>query len=260
MRFVSHFHPKQTGQKKSTTNKKQEGFFMSKRNVVVAAVLMLLMVVSTGFTADQYQWKLADTEDNCEIYTSPVPGKEYIAAKATCMMNARIEVIGTILRDIPSYPEWMADCKETKMLKTVDDEKDVFIFWFRQHVTLLTDRDMVLKSKTVIDMQNGTNLVYADSTNEMSFDSGKGYVRMPSFHSLWTLQWVDREHTKVTFMIDPDLDKGVPIGIANSTIKSIPLKTLKNMREMVKKSKYIEAAKTSKYNKMAEEYVKSGHK
>jgi len=30
--------------------------------------------------------------------------------------------------------------------------------------------------------------------------------------------------------------------------------------KMAKLSKYIEAAKTSKYNKMAEEFVKAGHK
>jgi len=95
---------------------------MSKRNVIITLVLMLLIVATNGFTADKYQWKLVDTEDNCQIYTSAVPGKQYIAAKATCLIPARIEVIGTILRDIPGYPEWMHDCKETKMLKTVDEQ------------------------------------------------------------------------------------------------------------------------------------------
>ncbi|HNY51521.1 MAG TPA: START domain-containing protein [Smithella sp.] len=233
---------------------------MSKRNVVIAVIMMFLITASTGFAADKYQWKLVDQEDGCELYTSPVAGKDYIAAKATCMIPAKIEVVATVLRDIPNYSEWMEDCKATKILKVVNDEKDVFIFWFHQHIMALTDRDMVLKSRTVIDMQNGTNLVYADSTNEIPYDAGKGYVRMPTFYSLFTLQWIDREHTRVTFMIDPDLGKGIPSGIANKTIKKIPYKSLKKMMKMVKKDKYIEEAKTSKYNKMAEEYVKSGHK
>lgn len=83
---------------------------------------------------------------------------------------------------------------------------------------------------------------------------------MPSFHSLFTLQWVDREHTRITFVIDPDLGPGVPSGMANSTIKSTPFKSLQSMMKMVKKSKYIEAAKTSKYNKMAEDFLRAGHK
>jgi hypothetical protein len=233
---------------------------MAKRNVIVTVVLLLLIVATTGFAADKYQWQLVDTKDGCQIYTSAVAGKEYIAAKATCLIPARIEVIGIILRDIPNYPEWMQDCKETKMLKTVDDQNDVFIFWLRQHVKLLTDRDVVIKSKTSIDTKGGTNLVYGDATNDMSYDSGKGYVRMPSFYSLFTLQWVDRENTKVTFMVDPDLGKGLPAGITNSIITTIPLKTLKNLMKIAQKPKYIEAAKTSKYNKMAEDFVKAGHK
>ena len=233
---------------------------MAKINFIITVVCMLLIMTSTGFALDQYQWKLVDTEDGCQIYTSVVAGRDYVAAKATCVIPARMEVIGMVLRDIANYPEWMQDCKETKILKVVDDANDVFIFWFRQHITLLTDRDMVIKSKTIISPEKGQNLIYAEATNEVPYDPGKGFVRMPSFSSLFTLEWIDREHTRVTFMIDPDLGKGIPIGVANNTIKSTPFKTLKKMKKMVKLSKYVESAKTSKYNKFVEDYVKAGHK
>lgn len=233
---------------------------MAKINFIITAAFMFLIIASTSFADGKYQWKLADTEDGCQIYTSVVAGRDYIASKATCVIAARIEVIGMVLRDIANYPEWMQDCKETKILKVVDDVNDVFVFWFRQHITLLTDRDMVIKSKTIISTEKGQNLIFADATNEIPYDPGKGYVRMPSFHSLFILEWIDREHTRVTFMIDPDLGKGIPVGIANNTIKSTPFKTLKKMTKMVKLSKYVESAKISKYNKFAEEYVKAGHK
>ena len=233
---------------------------MAKINFIIIVLCMLLIMTSTGFAFDKYQWKLVDTEDGCQIYTSVVAGRDYVAAKATCVIPARMEVIGMVLRDIANYPEWMQDCKETKILKVVDDANDVFIFWFRQHITLLTDRDMVIKSKTIISPEKGQNLIYAEATNEVPYDPGKGFVRMPSFSSLFTLEWIDREHTRVTFMIDPDLGKGIPIGVANNTIKSTPFKTLKKMMKMVKLRKYVESAKTSKYNKFVEDYVKAGHK
>ena len=231
---------------------------MAKRNFIITVVLMLLIVASTSFAADKYQWKFVDTEDGCQIYTSVVAGKEYIASKTTCVIPARMEIIATIIRDIANYPEWMEDCKETKVLKVVDDENDVTIFWFRQHITLFTDRDMVLKSKVKMNVEKGQYLIYGDLTNEMSYDSGKGYVRMPSFNSLFTLDWIDREHTRVTLMVDPDIGKGVPSSIANSLIKKTPYKSLKKMMKEVKKSKYIESAKTNKYNKMVEDAMKAG--
>lgn len=231
---------------------------MDKRNFTITVVLMLLIVASTSFAADKYQWKLVDTKDGCQIYTSVVPGKDYIAAKATCVIPARIEVVGVVIRDIANYPGWMEDCKETKMLKIVDDQNDVFIFWFRQHIPFKTDRDIVLKSKTILKLGKGQDFIFADSTNEIPYDSGKGYVRMSSFSSLHTLQWVDRNHTRVTYMIDPGLGKNVPKNIANMIIKNIPYKSLKKLMKEVKKQKYIESAKTSKYNKLVEDAIKAG--
>jgi hypothetical protein len=117
---------------------------------------------------------------------------------------------------------------------------------------------MVLKSKVIMNIEKGQHFIYADTNNEIPFDSGKGYVRMPSFSSVWTLEWKDREHTVVTFMVDPDLGKGVPTGIANRKIKTSTYKSLKKMMKEVKKSQYIEEAKTSKYNKIVEDGIKSG--
>jgi hypothetical protein len=231
---------------------------MAKRNFIITVVLMILIIASTSFAADRYQWKLVDNIDGCKIYTSAVSGKNYIAAKTTCDIPARIEVVGMVIRDIANYPEWMEDCKETKILKVVDDENDVFIFWVRQHVTLLTDRDMVIRSRVKMNLEKGQDLIYGDLTNEMSYDSGKEYVRMPSFNSLFILDWIDRENTRVTYMVDPDLGKGVPPSVANSVIKKNPYKSLKKMMKEVKKSKYIESAKTSKYNKLVEDAMKAG--
>jgi hypothetical protein len=169
-----------------------------------------------------------------------------------------MEIIATLIRDIANYPEWMEDCKETKILKFEDDENDVSIFWFRQHITLFTDRDVILKTKGQNNIEKGQYFISGVQTDEMHYNSGKGYVRMPSLNSLFTLDWIDRENTKVTLLIDPDLGKGVPSSIANSLIKKNPYKSLKKMMKEVKKTKYIDSAKTSKYNKLVEDAIKAG--
>ncbi len=235
---------------------------MVKKNAIFTWLFLLSIVASTSFAqnAEKYQWKLEDTEDGCQTYTSPVEGKPYIAAKATCVIPARMEVVAMVLRDIPNFPEWMYDCKATKVLKVVDEEKDIFIFWLRQHIPLLTDRDVVLNSSRTYNPETGTSIILTKSTNEMSYDSGEGYVRMPSLSNELTLEWIpgDREHTKVTFMTDPDLGSGLPKGITNNQIKKLPFKALKGMMKMVKLQKYIDRAKTSNYHQLIEESIKAG--
>lgn len=233
---------------------------MARHWMVTGVIGFVLLTVSMGDSSEKYQWKAAGTEDGCQIYVSEVAGKDYIAAKATCDIPAKMEVIGMILRDIAGYPRWMQDCADTKILRVIDDEKDVFIFWFRQSVSFFSDRDMVLKSKTLYLPDKGQSLIYADSTDEIPFDSGKKYVRMPSFKSLYILEYIEREKTRVTLIIDPDLGKGLPVSVANRSIKSTPLKTLNKMASMAKQKSYIESAKDSKYAKFVEEYLKTGKK
>lgn len=228
-------------------------------SVLIAALFVFIAVTGNNVeAAKQYQWKAEGSNEGCQVFTSTVPGKPYIAAKAIRIIPAKMDEIGMVLRDIENYKKWMKDCTNTKILKVVSDQNDTFILWFHQHVPLLTDRDMVLKSNVTLNYRNGKSQIYAESTKEMNYDSGKKLVRMPSFSSDFLLEWVDRDHTKVTFIIDPDLDKGVPVGIANATIKGIPAKSLAGLAKVVKDKKYVEAAKTSKYNKMINDAIKQG--
>jgi hypothetical protein len=117
---------------------------------------------------------------------------------------------------------------------------------------------MVLKSSATLDTKKISADIKAELTKEVSYDSGEGYVRMSSFSCEFFLEWVDREHTKVTFSIDPDPGKGMPKGISNSRIKKIPIKSLNGMMKMVKLQKYIDSAKTTRYVKMIEDGIKAG--
>ncbi len=231
---------------------------MFKRSFMTILVLTIFVLATTAFAADKYQWKFVGTENKCQVYTSDVPGKGYIAAKASCIVPARIETIGMVIKDVANLPKWMEDCAEAKLLKIYDDNNDGVIFWFHQHIPLKTDRDTVLKSTLNQDYKHGKITIYVDSTKETNYDAGKEYVRMPSFNAVWTLQWIDREHTKVTFMIDPDLGEGIPKFIANRFIKINPYNTLKKMKKIVKNPKYIEEGKNSKHFKIIEELIKTG--
>lgn len=210
--------------------------------------------------AHKYQWKKDWSDDNCTSYSSEVEGKGFVAAKVVCEMAARFEVLATILRDIDNYPEWMTDCESAKVLRVVDDERDTLVFWFHQHVPLLRDRDMVVRTSVSTDYAKGKHVIDVYSTEETPFDAGKNLYRMPSFYAQYTLDVIDREHTRVEFLIDPDLGSGMPAGIANTFVKKIPYKSIVNMRRVATEKKYVERAKLSKYAKGIEASLKSSGK
>lgn len=209
--------------------------------VFVSLIATLAPSLTSAEEGDRYKWKREPDEAGCQIVTSAVAGKNYIASKATCIVNARLEAIGAVLRDIPHYPGWMHDCLATTMLKVVDRENDVYVFWYRQHIPLLADRDMVLRSAVSHGKANGKewHSIVAASTNEISHDASKGYVRMPSFSSEWRLEEIDTDHTRVSFMIDPDLGGGMLVGVANSMIAQSPYKSVRGLIKELKERKQL---------------------
>jgi hypothetical protein len=211
------------------------------------------------YSPNRYQWKSEKNKTNCKSFSSEVAGKEYVASKAVCDLPVRIEVVGTILIDIENYPSWMDDCVQTKIIANSGNILSSYDFWFHQHIPLLKDRDMVLHSDTSVNYPNKSIQISIFSNHILKYDSGKNIFRMPAFFSWYNLEWIDREHTRVTFLIDPDLGPGLPISFSNSIIKDIPIDSLEALAKIAKENKYQESAKNGNYAKVVADGIKLGY-
>ncbi len=225
----------------------------------------LLNPASAGETRDtleadpsRYRWKLESSENQCRSYSSEVAGQAFVAAKVVCEIAARIDVIGTILRDIEHYPEWMSGCLATRMLKVDDDASDSFTFWWHHHIPILQDRDVILQVTTTSNLAHGYQLIDVHSSEAIRFDAGENLARMPSAHTPFKLEWIDQEHTRVSWMLDMNVGSGVPPAIANAILKQIPYKSMMGLRKMAASKKYQHAARTSKYARYVEDAIRLG--
>jgi ribosome-associated toxin RatA of RatAB toxin-antitoxin module len=194
----------------------------------LAALLATAAAPALAQSTDGYAWRPEGTVEGCDVSTARVAGKDYLAARSVCVLPVSMEAVGAVIDDIESYPRWMGGSVKTKVLKVVDRERDAYVFWYRQHVTLFADRDVVLRSEAVV-REEGRRVVRASSTSEVAYGPVEGHVRMPSFRSEWVLERLEDGRTRVSFMIDPDLAAGLPVAIANATIRTTPLRALQNL-------------------------------
>jgi hypothetical protein len=207
----------------------------------------------------RYQWTDERTDGPCKSYSSLVAGKDYIAAKAVCDVPARLEVINTLLRDIDGFPGWLADCQATRVLKVEQQAPDSLVFWLHQHVPLFQDRDMVLRATVTIDYAKGINLIEVRSTADLPYDAGQNLVRAPAFYAQFRLEWIDRDHTRVTYLLDPDLGPGLPTSLANGNLRTLPLRSMEGLLKKVNDGKYRAAARDSHYARWVDQAIKQGY-
>ncbi len=224
-------------------------------------VLIGLAVLLAGSLEAADEWQLRKDHDGIQVYvrdTSNEGGlKEF---KGICVVEARLETVAELMRDVPGCTEWMADTIIANPLEKIDD-----YHYIVHNVTALpwpvSDREMVVDITVKMDYRAGQADIHMNSINDSehlaNLDSNR--IRMKNSEVIYTLEYVDREHTRITFFASLNIGGYIPPSVGNLVIVSIPYRTLKDMRRLVATEKYIEAGRKSVDLPMIEQAIADGH-
>lgn len=220
--------------------------------------VLLVSVICIGLCpfsiagADEGRWELIQSKNGIDTYKMTHAGTDVCTFKGVGFVDAKIEIIGEIMRDIPAYPEWMAKFKKTKILKTID--RNTYVF----HAVLKTplpyqNRDFVIENQTKYHFDNGTALLSFWSAKNYHYPEQNGYFRLTDLEGQYFFEYFGRDKTRVTYQYRSHPGGNIPVGLANEfEIKHYPAITIAGLRKMVKKKKYIEAGLASPEHKMIE--------
>jgi hypothetical protein len=216
--------------------------------VVLCGVLFVFPLAN----AQHGQWELIMSKDGIDTYRMTHPGTDVCTFKGVGFVDAKIEIVGEIMRDIPSYPEWMAKFKKTTVLKTID--RNTYVF----NAVLKTpfpykNRDFVIENQTKYNYENGSALLSFWSAKNFNYPEQKGCLRLTELEGEYYFEYFGRDKTRITYQYRSNPGGNIPVGIANEIeIKYYPSMTITGLRKMVKKKKYIEAGLKSPEHKMIE--------
>lgn len=202
---------------------------------VACGIIMFYFLLITQVNADD-QWHLSKKTDGIWVYTRPSPTCGFDEFKGITIIDSGIEVLGMVLKDIPSFPLWMSDCQKSPIIE--QNGRNDYIFYFVQKVPWpVKNRDMVLQARTTIDWKAGYFQVDFHSVDDARIPLSDEYIRMKVV-GRFLLEYIDRDKTQVTYTIKADPGGYMPAVIANIISRKIPFETLCGMREIVKNSRY----------------------
>ena len=210
--------------------------------MVFYSVILSLLVTMPAVATAASDWKLAIQKDGIEISTRPVKGSDLDEFMGTADIDASIDVVYAVIKDIPAATQWMADCKESREIRKIDANTSVQLnvtkapwpVWDREALCIVYEKKDEKTGKITFDFHQ---------TNDPSVPVGKGNVRMPEISGQWVLIPINRDLTKVIYTAKSNPGGSIPKAIANLKSKEIPYNTLLGLRMMVKKDKYKKAAK-----------------
>lgn len=211
--------------------------------LVFLGLLLLIQPCSAGPLEEG--WKSAKQGEGIHVYTRPVPGSDFKEFMGITDVNAPMEVILEVFKDIPSFPQWFGFCRDIRVLKDLSEEHKL-IYFILATPWPVKDRDMIVDAVFDDRKQEGKVIVTLNAIKNNLVPIQDKYWRMTHLIGKCTLTRIDDKTTHVVYMINSDPGGNIPKAISNILAKDQPYLTLKGLKEMVKKDSYYEKAGSRK--------------
>ncbi len=202
------------------------------------SLLALLFIAAGSLFAGT--WKLAKNDNGIRVYTMDIPGKSLDRFKAVATIDASLEVLVEVLRDVNNYHRWYGNCKLQRRIREYSPLES--LVYHVQSVPVISNRDVIVRGKITIDYKKGTALQVMRNVKS-SYKKDSGNVRMPHLRGKFFMQRITPQKTRVTYFMEADPGGSVPGWLANSTAKKQPYRTLLGLKKIVRDPCYAALAK-----------------
>ncbi len=208
------------------------------------SILLVSLVLFPGMVISQQKWQLHKESDGIKSYTRKVPGSSFYECMGKTIINAEIERVAEMIRDIPTYPRWFARCKEIRLLKKFSPD-NMFIYFVYDAPWPVKDRDLVVKTRVKRHWQQGRAQITVNPHPAYPFPRNDNYIRITSLSIEFTLTYISRKKTHITMIFKVDPAGSVPASLANIVTRNHPLKTLRGMKKTINSKRYYMLAEKS---------------
>jgi hypothetical protein len=199
---------------------------MSKHTLVI--ISCLLISFTSTINAQDSDWETAKNKNGIIVYTRMTDASPIKQCKAVTKIKANFGKIVAMLNDVDNYPNWMANCHYSKIVKEITpfervDYMQASVPW------PFDDRDIVTVYKYEVDYKKG--YYYATTvTTPTLMKKVKGFVRLNNGKGSWKLERVNEEVT-ITYEYSGDPEIAVPNWLINMFIVDSPFETLSNLKK-----------------------------
>jgi len=213
--------------------------------IVFSLVFIVQSILSVSRCSDLNfidEWKLVRNENGIQVFVKKATGNDLNEFKGIVVLNSRIEVIGEVLRDIAYFKDWIPDCSEAQVINKID-KNNLILYYVVRLPWPADDRDVILRAKTEMDFKIGRFTITMESVNESKQPLKQGVIRMAEMRGSYVLEYIDREHTRVSYRVKANPGGSLPSSIVNTSSKDIPFTTLSGMRRVASQKRFIDALK-----------------
>lgn len=209
------------------------------RTVVAFAVLALFIVTSPSQAEQSPEWEVALNEEGIKVSTREVPGSSYEEYKGVTTVPASAASVMAIFTDPGANQEWLHGCSKLETIENSGFHSQTLyqVFDFPWPAT---DRDFVIDFDIRQTGENEFFMAMHDRSDKVSKKIDRVRAKMASGY--YEIRQVSTDKTEVVMAQHVEPNGDLPAWMVNSLITDTPFHSLKNLRDMVTRETYSNAA------------------
>jgi len=178
--------------------------------------------------AESSQWQLVKEEQGIKVYSYDSAESEIIKAKSIVQINSSITAVEKIINDIEYRHKWIPYLEKSLLIERKSETETIEYSLFLAPWPA-TDRDFVYSLEQITDLSQ-SKVYRMKSVNSKLMRETKSSIRAELYESVYTITAIENDVTQVELTFHADLKGWIPNWISNIIQKSVPYKTLYNLR------------------------------
>ncbi len=181
-------------------------------------------------------WEQVIEKDGIRVTKRDVPGRQLPTFRGIGEVRARLLEVLAVINDPQRFSEWMHRTAESRLIKQ-KGEWQFLVYTLTQAPWPVSNREAVLRFSTTISANGTEAKVKFKALKSYPMKKKSGAVWMEQLEGHYQLKEMGKGLTRVEYLVNADLGGALPSWIAKRAAKSLPLKTLINLRRQVKKTR-----------------------
>ena len=176
--------------------------------------------------------------DWLKIFTCPVPTSDFLSFVAVAIIDAPQHAVLSLLYDIDVATEWVWKTREMRALQELTEGEGRIVYQLVSAPWPVSDREIITRSQGYMDPETSEVFIKLECVADFLPKNDK-YVRVPELEGAWNIIPISENQCRVVFRLHIEPGGEIPFWLANIAVIDTPYHTMVNLREMVKKEKYM---------------------
>lgn len=174
--------------------------------------------------------------DGLNVYLRDAANSDIKEIKIETTLDASLDAVVSVLKDVPVYSEWIYKCLEARRLEASTNTSSLY-YCKLDFPWPMSDRDFVAKSQLRQDPNSRT--VYIDVKGLTDYKPAKAdIVRITDLSIHYELVPLSATRVQMTYRLHSDPGGSIPAWLVNLVVDNGPTNTVKGMRKKLTEAKY----------------------